>query len=380
MGVANQQSGCGTPTIYDVAARAGVSIATVSRALNDSTHLRRGTRERVLRAVEELAFVPNGSARSLSSRSKEIVGLLFPKIFDDDPLTRDEQESLLYTDVVVRGAEHAAQTKGFSLLLSGVRGPGALKAVWALSGKADGLLLFERVVPEPRLVQLARRFPVVLLAGSGRSRSVLTVRVDNTSVMRELASHLVSVHGYRELAFVGMVPSSPDAEARAGAFTARAAELGASCTGGAEWHGDFTAAGGARAMRAFMETGRPLPRALACASDQTAVGVMSVLRSAGVRVPDDVAVTGFDDIPMARHLHPALTTVRQPMYDLGSTGVDALLDLMEGRRAPTDHVVLPTRLVRRRSCGCSWSEELEMTAQASCAAGDAAAPLPPAPP
>lgn len=339
-----------TPTIYDVAARSGVSIATVSRVLNGHTSIRESTRNRVLQAVRELRFVPNSAARGLSSGSKQVIGLVFARVPSEDELLELEEETLLFTDSVIRGAELAAQRLGYSLLLHGTGGGKAAAALAALTSKTDGLILTDRVLPERRVSTVARNFPVVLLAGSGRSRTAATVRADNRIGMRLLAEHLVVEHGLRRLAFLSGSPGSPDSDSRSLSFRVEAERLGATLEPAAWWQGDFTSAGAAATVRSRLSQGRPLPEAIACANDSSAVGAQYALAAAGVQVPSDVAVTGFDDIPLARHLTPALTTVHQPIQQLGMVAVEALLARIDGA-GPRD-TVLPTRLVVRASCGC----------------------------
>jgi LacI family transcriptional regulator len=346
------------PTIYDIAARAGVSIATVSRVLNGSPSLRPATRDRVLAAIRELDFVPNGAARSLSTRATRVVALVFykpPGYWPD--LTADEEEGLLYTDAVIRGAEHVCQQNGYSLLLSGAGGPRSGAALSRLAALADGLMLMERVIPEDRAGRLGKRVPVVLLAGSGRVRSVGNVHVDNRQPTIDLARHLIRDHGYRDLAFVGEVPGSPDARTRVRTLAATCAALGASCAHGPGWEGDFTAAGGRRVIEGQLAERGTLPRALVCASDQTALGVLAVLAERGLRVPEDVAVTGFDNIPVARHITPPLTTVRQPMRDLGAAGMSALLAILREPGSKPPLTVLPTEVIIRDSCGAHGPDD-----------------------
>lgn len=352
--MATDLSGAGAPTIYDVADRAGVSTATVSRVLNGHTNLRSATRQRVLEAMAELNFVPNSAARGLSQGLKKVVGIVFAGAPATDQLDSVEEETLLFTDAVVRGAEAGASHYGYSLLLnsigSGRGSPGEIVA--GLTGKVDGLVLLDRVLPERRVAALTRRIPVVLLAGSGRSRSAVTVRVDNASAMAEVARHLVGGHGFRRLAFVSGMAASPDSASRAASFVDAATALGAKVEPLEGWAGDWTSGGAVRVMRAQLEGGGRLPEAIACANDQTALGVMYALNRAGRRVPDDVAVVGFDDIPVARHLSPPLTTVRQPSRALGAAAIEALIQLVEERSTPGGDIVLPTELQLRGSCGC----------------------------
>ena len=338
-------------TIYDVAARAGVSIATVSRVVNGRGSIRPDTRDRVMSAIRELGFVPNNAARGLSSGSKRIIGLVFARVPSEDDLLQLEEETLLFTDSVIRGAEFAAQRNGYSLLLHGTRRANAAAAIAALTSATDGLILADQVLSERRVAPVARRVPVVLLAGSGRSRTAVTVRVDNRLGMQLIAEHLVVAHGMRRLAFLSGSTSSPDSNARAEAFRETAEALGATVEPNEWWAGDWSSAGAVATVQRRLGTGTPLPDAIACASDSTAIGVQHALSAEGIQVPADVAVTGFDDIPLARHLTPGLTTVNQPIQRLGMVAVEALLAKVSGVACARD-IVLPTQLVVRASCGC----------------------------
>jgi LacI family transcriptional regulator len=342
------------PTIYDVASEAGVSIATVSRVLNGYSQTRAATRDRVLAAVRELGFVPNGAARGLSRGSKRILGLVFAHTPADDDLLAEEEGSLLFTDSIVRGAEESAERHGYSLLLSGAGGEHGDHAasVNALTGKTDGLILLDRVLPERRLSAIGKRFPIVLLAGSGRCRSAVTVRVDNEGGMRAVAEHLVAVHALRRMAFVSGFADSPDSASRGAALCLAVTELGGELRPADHLTADWTSSGAARVVQQRLASGGEVPEAIVCANDQMAVGVIHVLAANGLHVPDDVAVVGFDDVPLARHLSPPLTTVRQPTRQLGVVAVESLVALLEGIAPTRRDIVLPTELIVRGSCGC----------------------------
>jgi LacI family transcriptional regulator len=154
------------------------------------------------------------------------------------------------------------------------------------------------------------------------------------------------------VAYLSGYVDSPDNLARTAAFHEVAAEAGIEPWTGEIWRGNYMAAGGAAVIRNVLTQGVSLPRAIVCANDQTAIGVIFTLAQHGIRVPQDVAITGFDDIPAARHLHPQLTTVRQPIQKLGATAFDVLYSLISGGRRQEAEVVLPTSLVIRGSCGC----------------------------
>jgi LacI family transcriptional regulator len=174
--------------------------------------------------------------------------------------------------------------------------------------------------------------------------------------MRAVAEHLVAGHGYRRLGFLSGIADSPDSATRRQAFAAAAEALGGACAEGEAWVADYTSSGAVRAVQRVLASGQPLPEAIVCANDQMAIGALQALLRAGLRVPEDLAVTGFDDLPVVRHLHPGLTTVRQPIQQLGSAAVDLLVALVERGPEATREVVFPVELVVRGSCGCPEPE------------------------
>jgi LacI family transcriptional regulator len=340
----------GTLTIYDVAKRAGVSIASVSRVLNGQGSPRAETHERVMRAVRELSFVPDGAARALSNGLKEVVGVVFRR--GGETLLEGEDESFLFIDVINRGIEVGARRQGFDLLISsvGFNDDNVATRIGALAGKADGLILHDRMLSPVGIARLADMVPIVTLAGSP-TRASINVRCDNESGIRALVRHLAIDHGYRSLGYVSGRADSPDNKTRSRAFETEAAAAGVDFETGRAWQGNYSAAGGANVVTALLDAGRKLPRAILCANDQTALGVIHALAQRGIRVPQDVAITGFDDVPVARHLHPPLTTVRQPMQELGATAFDVLYSRISAGGGEPD-IVLPVELIIRESCGC----------------------------
>ena len=344
------------PTIYDVARAAGVSIASVSRVLNGQRNPRQDTRERVLAAVAELGFVPDGAARALSVRLKEVVGVIVRRpwrVDMDEDLFADEAESLQYPDLINRGIETAAQRRGFDLLIRsvGITEHDPSGRTLALARKSDGLILHDRVLEPDQMDRLSRQLPIVTLAGYA-TPTTANVHGDNKAGMRALARHLLRDHGYRSLGYLGGYADSPDSIERREVLETEAAAAGATLECGPEWQGYYFASGGARVINQLLETGRALPRAIVCANDQTALGAMSALRKHGLSVPGQVAVTGFDDIPLARHLRTSLTTVRQPIKQMGTTAFDVLYSMLNREHLPARDIVLPTELIRRESCGC----------------------------
>jgi LacI family transcriptional regulator len=344
------------PTIYDVARVAGVSIASVSRVLNGRRNPRPETRDRVLQAVADLGFVPDGAARALSARLKEVAGVIIRLPWtsrDPQDLFVDEEDSLQFPDRINRGIAEAAQRRGFDILVRSVEldahDPGG--RTLALARKSDGIILHDRVLDPDQLEWLGRQVPVVTLAAEATALTA-NVRSDNAAGMRDLARHLLHDHGYRTISYIGGHIDSPDSIARFDTLAAEVANAGATLLDRSRWQGDYTAGGGARVINSLLDRGTQMPRAIVCANDQTAIGVLYALDRHGLRVPQDVAVTGFDDIPVARHLQTQLTTVRQRIRELGATAFEVLYSMINHETPAMRDLVLPTLLIRRRSCGC----------------------------
>jgi LacI family transcriptional regulator len=338
-------------TIYQVAQRSGVSTATVSRVMRDGAGFSAATRDRVLAAAAELGWVPSGNARGLASRRSGIVGLLFP---DLDGSGDAEQESPLYVDEVIRGAERAATAVGDAVLIAATRSSSGRRLAFSVAGKVDGLVVMARSLPAADVAALARSLPVVLLGGRpGRSR-LDAVTADNRGGAHAVTTHLLAEHGCTDLAFVGGPPRSPDSVARFAGFRAALAAAGLPVPDAPHAAGEFTEAGGERAMRELLAARGAAgpPRAVVFGNDEMALGALTALRAARLRVPADVAVTGFDDIAAARHVRPSLTTVRQPMRELGERSVRLLLDRLAAPDSPRQDLTLPTEVVVRGSCGC----------------------------
>jgi LacI family transcriptional regulator len=368
------ETGSPPPTIYDVARAAGVSIASVSRVLNGRRNPREETRDRVLQAVAELGFVPDGAARALSVRLKEVVGVVVrrPQL---SPATEGvfaaEDENLQFPDMINRGMELVAQRYSYDLLIRSVdlhESDG--RRIFALARKSDGLILHDQVMEPEQLIRLGRQIPVVTIACYPTPTTV-NVRSDNEAGMACLVRHLARDHDYRSIAYLSGHPDSPDNLARLAAMERLAAETGVEFRYGPQWQGDYSAAGGARVIDRLLAGGGTLPRAIVCGNDQTAIGVLHALARRRIDVPGQVAVCGFDDIPVARHLYPRLTSVRQPIQDLGAVAFETLHAMIGasaavgvgpgagvGGAAAADSeprgrdIVLPTRLNLRESCGC----------------------------
>jgi len=353
-------------TLYDVARRAGVSIATVSRVLHQQEPVREATRDRVRAAIAELGYVPDGAAQSLARNRKEVIGLVCVEHTGLKPNQNDiESMSLTFYDEVMRGVEARIRELSWSLLVTFLRedensglmlpadGP-VQSRLLALSGKVDGLLIGEGVVPAPFVARLAKRLPVVVVAGDTTQRGADVVAADNWSGAYALVSHLVNDHGKRRLFHINGPATAPDAKARSLAMQA----VIDACPGAAlagTYSGLFSVRSGEEACeRLLADTSIDggLPDAIVCANDQMAIGALRVLGAAGFRVPQDVAVVGFDDIYPAGLADVPLTTVHQSMRQMGERACDRLVERIADPALRPEVTVLPTELVIRSSCGC----------------------------
>jgi LacI family transcriptional regulator len=353
-------------TLYDVARHAGVSTATVSRVLHGQDRVRAATRARVQQVIEELGYVPDGAAQSLSRRRKNVIGLVCVEHVGLAPSQYDiESMSLLFYDEVLRGVEARLRNYDLSLLITYLRedtdfdwvtAPGGplsfFPRLLSLSGKVDGLLIGEGIVPGPVLARLAERLPVVVIAGDPNERAADVVTADNRAGSAAIVTHLVSDHGKRRLFHVDGPPTAPDAQERRRALAdVLRSHPEAQLVG--SYDGLFSVQSGEDAAAAILaRSGGSLPDAVVCANDQMAIGVLQALGRARVRVPEEVAVTGFDDIFVGGLVEPTLTTVHQPMRLLGEQACARLLERIATPGLLPTVQLLPTELVLRSSCGC----------------------------
>ena len=340
-------------TLYDVARLAGVSTATVSRVVHGQDRVRDVTRTRVLQAIEELGYVPDSAAQSLSRGRKDVIGLVCKEREVDYAL---ENAGLLYYDQVLRGVEEHVRHHNWSLLITFMQSDGMgepdVRRLDAFSGKVDGILIGEGFIGARHIRRLAARVPVVIIAGTPGERTADVVAADNFSGSAALVTHLVADHGKRRLFHVDGPLDAPDAiERRLGLH--HVLRDNPQCQLIGSEHGIFSTRSGEQAGENLLARHRgALPDAVVCANDQMAIGVLRAFAAAGVRVPDDVTVVGFDDIYPASLFDPPLTSVLQPVRMLGERACARLLDRIAAPDLIPAVQLLPTELVLRSSCGC----------------------------
>lgn len=342
MAAARVRSG-GRPTLEEVAARAGVGRGTASRVINGSPRVSAHTREAVEAAVAELGYVPNRAARALAGNRTDAIALVVP-----EPETRFFAEP--YFSDIVRGVGAALADTDMQLLLTLVGSDRERRrlAQYLTAHRVDGVLLVSVHAGDPLpdlLEQLG--MPAVMSGRRSAHEKLAAVDSDNFQGARSAVDHLIS-RGRRAIATITGHLDVYGAQRRLDGYRHAVAAAGLEPDERLIAPADFSEGGGAQAMRDLLSR-RPDVDAVFAASDVMAAGARQVLREAGRRIPDDVALIGFDDSAVARHMDPALTSVRQPIEEMGRMMASVLLEEIAGDNEERRQIVLPTELVVRDS-------------------------------
>jgi LacI family transcriptional regulator len=332
-------------TIREVAREADVSVATVSRVFTGKGPVRKETQRRIRRAAERLRYVPHGAARSLITRQTRTLGVLLPDLFGE------------FFSEIIRGVDTTARRSGYHLLVSGSHSDRAETEAMlrAMRGRVDGLIVLSSDLDAKTIEShLPHRLPVVLLGSRRNGGGVHTIDMDNFGGAQAMTRHLLGL-GHRRIAFVTGPRTNRDAAERLRGFREAMRSAGGICEG-PEVAGDFREEGGYRAAGRLLRA-RPKPTAVFAANDSMAIGLMSAFRERGLRIPEDIALAGFDDIPIARFTTPPLSTVRVPIAELGLIAARRLLQVLDGKDPEAVHETFAARLVVRRSCGAGGTVE-----------------------
>lgn len=334
----------GRVTIRDVAERAGVSTATVSRALSGARPVSPSVHEQVTRAADDLGYSGNGIASALRRSRTDTVGMVVPSIANP------------FFTALVEGVEHALQQAGRQLFLCSSRSDPDLEALRLRSlvaRQVDGIVIspVHGVRSLDAVAWAAGQLPLVQVDRYVEGVDSDWVGVDDDLALRLVVDHLAD-RGVRSAAFVSSTLTNSSTELRVAGFREHTARRGVAVD--QVLLGDYSIGWGREAMQRLLAAG-PLPDAVACADDLIALGVLQVCAEAGVAVPADVLVTGFDDIPYAALSDPPLTTVRQPQDDIASEAVRLLSAALGPERAAPARSALAPSLVVRASTGLTPS-------------------------
>ncbi|MEV6089026.1 LacI family DNA-binding transcriptional regulator [Streptomyces cellulosae] len=339
----------GRPTLEEVAARAGVGRGTVSRVINGSPRVSEATRAAVEAAVAELGYVPNTAARALAANRTDAIALVVP-----EPETRFFTEP--YFSDMLRGVGAALSDTEMQLLLifAGSDRERQRLAQYLAAHRVDGVLLVSVHADDPLPDMLSQlEIPAVISGPRSADETLTSVDSDNYGGARQAVEHLIG-RGRRTVAHITGRLDVYGAQRRVDGYRDALREAGHEVDELLIEPGDFSEGGGRRAMEALIER-RPGLDAVFAASDVTAAGARQVLREAGRRIPDDVALVGYDDSAIARHMEPPLTSVRQPIEEMGRAMTDLLLREVADRRPSATRelerrqMVLATELVERAS-------------------------------
>lgn len=346
-------------TIEEIARLAGVSRSTVSRVLNSHPNVRPQVRARVLAVIQQQGYVPQAAARSLASRRTRVIGLVIPhtaaRIFDDP-----------FFGPVIHSITEACAALGYFVMLAMLthdREPSFYERV--VRGRHfDGMIMLSSDIDDPLLPLLMRdRLPLVLFGSHPYFDELSWVDADHRSGVREAIRYLVGL-GHRHIATITGPLTMQSALDRRDGYKQGLLEAGLPIRQELIAEGDWTQQSGYRALQHLLQVPVP-PTAVFVASDSMAVGAMRAAAAAGYRIPDDLSIVGFDDLPFAAYTSPPLTTIHQPVGDMGATAVRLLVELIEHRASAPQQVRLPTRLVVRESCRAiaAWPENRISTAR-----------------
>lgn len=329
-----------TVTIYDVAREANVSMATVSRVVNGNPNVKPSTRKRVMETIERLGYRPNAVARGLASKKTTTVGVIIPDI--SNPFFAE----------LTRGVEDIAKMYHYNIILgnSDRQKPKELDLINTLLEKqVDGLLFMGSDVTEDHAkVFSTANIPVVLCATTDPKRQIPSVNINHRLAASEATQHLLE-GGHRRIALI-MGPSTDPQRSYAKflgyqeALEAADIELDPSLV----VESDYRYESGYKCMQQLLELEQP-PTAVLCVNDELAVGAIHAIQDSGRQVPDDIEVIGYDNIPLASMVRPLLTTVGQPMYDLGAVAMRLLTKYMNNEPVEEHQVVLLHQWIERKS-------------------------------
>jgi LacI family transcriptional regulator len=327
-------------TILHVAKEAGVSFGTVSRVLNEDVHVRPETRERVLKAIDRLGFVANRHARILAGGKTGTIGVLVPDLGTE------------YIGEIMRGVDSEMGLAGRDLILYTTHRDAAKEAAYVatcMTGMTDGMLLVLPRNPADFVGKLVKRkFPFVFIDHQGVGKGCAAVGASNWQGGYKTAEYLISL-GHRRIGFITGWKDLEAAQNRLMGYQAALRTHHIADDPDLVFEGTFAQADGYRGGLHFLGLPNP-PTAVFASNDVMAMGVMDAAREKGLRVPEDLSVAGFDDIHQAADVHPALTTVRQPLEKMGRVASQMLLEILRNPGVRIDRIELPTELVIRDSC------------------------------
>ncbi|QQE09974.1 LacI family DNA-binding transcriptional regulator [Planctomycetota bacterium] len=336
-------------SLQQVSERAGVSIATVSRVINESPLVSENTRARVLRAVRELDYQPSFAARTLAKQSTDTLGVIFPHLDDGFFLE------------ALKGINDAASETDYHLMVAFGRGPAdEMKLIrqYVQQQRVDALIIMNVDLPNRFVSSLSKHASkIVMIDRPVKGANIPTISMDNINGAANVMRHLINDHGYTDIAIITGPEGTFDSIQRLEGCRIAAKEAGITIPEHRIWYGDFSEDTGYNLMHTQFASNKPLPQAIFAFNDNMAIGVLDSMREHNRSAPDDIAVVGFDNTSQAKHQN--LTTIHTPVRDMGNLAVRKAISTIKNKDATPNtplHTLLPTELIYRRSCGCGQAQ------------------------
>lgn len=325
-------------TIQDVAHLANVSVATVSRVLNNSNSVKPDTQHAVMEAIRKLGYQPNLLGRNLRRLQTKMVLVLLPTI------------SNTFYSKIVQGIEDVGHKNGYNVMICTTGADVQREQVYLELLKnrlADGIIFMAPQIDAVDLSEIGKNYHVVQCCEYKEGAEVSRVSIDNSAAAYEATQHLIKL-GHRKIGFISSNSGFLSASRREEGYKAALRDAGIELNPGWIQYGDYGFKSGLRVTKGFLQMDEP-PTAIFAISDMMAIGAVRAIEEHGLRVPDDVAVMGFDNISFAAMYDPRLTTISQPQYDMGSIAMNMLLDQIKGKEKKVQQIILEHELVIRES-------------------------------
>jgi LacI family transcriptional regulator len=331
-------------TQRDVAQKAGVSFITVSRVLNGNGYVKEETREKVLKTIKELNYYTNHIGRALHVKSVNTVGIIIPTPANVTVHATD------YYNLLMAGIEKSTMTHNFDLLLSTYGNDESQVDYLRLyyQRKVDGLILITPDLKHPQIKDIPKKDIPCVIIGDRPPRNIIScVDADNFGGMCRVTEYLIS-KGHRRIGFAKGNHMARNASDRFKGFCDTMKKNGLTIHNGWIFEGDFTPESGRDALKKVLSAGNP-PSALICANDLMALGALSEAKHAGVKIPQELAIIGFDGIGITAFTDPPLSTVRQPLFDMGFSASEMLFNKIKDPKQPPESKIFPVELIERTS-------------------------------
>ena len=327
-------------TIKTVAAKAGVSISTVSRVLNNTVYVDDEKRSRVKQAIQDLGYKPNQAARRLINKQTNSIGLILPGIYGE------------YFSELIKGMDNVASMNNYDFLISNLNRNNPLieKNFNAMYGRVDGvIIMYPSIAQKEAEDLLSYKIPTLFFNSLGADYNANIINVNNFDGAFKIVKHLIE-HGYKKIAIIKGDERSYDAKQRLEGYRLAISEIDG-VNYKLEVNGNFSIESGYKAVKEIFNN-HDLPKAIFASNDAMAVGAIKALKEVNLRIPEDVAVVGFDDIPMVQYLSPRLTTIRTDLQKTGERLIKKILEIIKmGNLNDIEKTFLSYELVVRESCG-----------------------------